>query len=78
MTNKETVQATVPLAVVDYYESLRGAGQPCWFIRESFPSGNPISEICASPKAAWKDAAQKIATWKLVNPGKGTGQGGKL
>jgi hypothetical protein len=59
MTNKQTVIHAEPKAILDYYELLRGQGKPCWFIRCG-PQGRLLSAICASPKAAWKDAADAL------------------
>jgi hypothetical protein len=59
VTNKEMILTAEPKATLDYYESLRGAGKPCWFIRVGF-QGRPLSGICASPKAAWKDSADSF------------------
>jgi hypothetical protein len=61
MTNKQTVLAAEPKAVLDYYESLRRAGKPCWFIRLGL-QGRPLSGICASPKSAWKNSADSLRT----------------
>jgi hypothetical protein len=55
MKHREIVLAAEPEAQLDYYEFLRGQGEPCWFIRIGI-QGKPISDICASPAAAWKSA----------------------
>jgi len=59
MTNKQVILLADPTAICDYYELLRGLGKPCWFIR-SGPSGPVLSAICSSPRAAWKDAADRF------------------
>jgi hypothetical protein len=56
LTSKQIVKCADPTARVDFYESLRGSDRPCWFIRSGF-QGPIRSEICASPRAAWRDAA---------------------
>lgn len=45
--------------MLDYYEVMRRMGKPCWFIRCGI-QGRPLSGICASPKAAWKDSADSF------------------
>lgn len=55
LTPKQLVLSADPNAHLDYYESLRGAGRPCWFIRRGL-QGSPYTEICGSPKAAWNSA----------------------
>jgi hypothetical protein len=55
MTPRETILAVIPDAQLDCYECLRGWGKPCWFIRHGL-QGEALSGICASPKAAWKNA----------------------
>jgi hypothetical protein len=55
MKHRQIVLAAEPDAMLDYYELLRGQGEPCWFIRRGI-QGEPISQICASPRAAWKSA----------------------
>jgi hypothetical protein len=59
MTNKQIIKTADPSARLDYYEFKRGLGQPCWFIRSGF-QGPARSAICASPKLAWKDAADRF------------------
>jgi hypothetical protein len=59
MTNKQTIKCADPKAILDYYESLRASGKPCWFIRCGL-QGPPISAICATPKLAWKDSADSF------------------
>jgi hypothetical protein len=55
LTPKQHVLIADPDAHLDYYEVLRGAGKPCWFIRRGL-QGNPYTLICGSPRAAWKAA----------------------
>ncbi|WP_148214981.1 MULTISPECIES: hypothetical protein [Acidobacterium] len=59
LTPKLQVKAAEPRARLDYYEYLRKSGKPCWFIREGF-QGPALSDICASPKSAWRDAAERL------------------
>lgn len=59
LTDKQIVLLAAPDAHADYYELLRGQGRPCWFIREGM-QGVIRSTICASPRAAWKDAANRL------------------
>jgi hypothetical protein len=59
MTNKEMILTAEPKAMLDFYELKRGMGKPCWFIRCGF-QGRPLSGICASPRAAWKDSADSF------------------
>ena len=51
-TPKQHVLMAEPTATLDFYECLRGAGDPCWFIRTGL-QGTPLSVVCASPRAAW-------------------------
>jgi hypothetical protein len=59
VTPKQIVKSAEPKAMLDYYELLRGADKPCWFIRKGI-QGHALSDICASPKAAWKNAADSF------------------
>lgn len=59
MTNKEMILTADPTAICDYYELLRGAGKPCWYIRSGL-CGPIRSAICASPRAAWKESADRF------------------
>jgi hypothetical protein len=59
MTNKQLINFCAPKARLDYYESLRRAGKPCWFIRDGL-QGKPYTDICASPRDAWKAAADSL------------------
>lgn len=63
MTPKAAVLASIPNARLDYYESLRAAGKPCWFIRVG-QQGQPISEIVSCTWGAWKDAALRLPDTK--------------
>jgi hypothetical protein len=54
-TPKQLVLLFAPKATLDYYEVLRGARKPCWFIREGL-QGVPMSPICKSPQHAWRAA----------------------
>jgi hypothetical protein len=54
-TPKQYVLLAEPKARSDYYESLRKAGRPCWFIRIGYQD-RPLSAICASPRKAWANA----------------------
>jgi hypothetical protein len=56
-TPKQTVLMAEPRARCDFYESLRGAGKPCWFIRIGY-QGRALSDISASPRAAWRNSAE--------------------
>jgi hypothetical protein len=58
-TNKEHVLMADPTCLVDYYETLRGVGKPCYYVRSGL-QGPPRSSICASPRAAWADAAKRL------------------
>lgn len=60
LTPKQQVLRHYPQAILDYYESMRGRGIPCWFIRPSIQGFPPIGGICASPRAAWKDCATRV------------------
>jgi len=60
MTPKQIVKAAEPNASLDYYENLRAAGQPCWYIRLGL-QGRSLSDICSSPRAAWKNSAESLA-----------------
>ncbi len=62
MTNKELVLAHARYARLDYYESLRNSGRPCWFIRDGM-QGGAYSDIHRSAKAAWKDAANSLRAY---------------
>jgi hypothetical protein len=45
--------------VLDYVESLRGTGQPCWFVGRGRVAGNtsPIpSGLHSTPRKAWRAA----------------------
>jgi hypothetical protein len=55
LTPKQHVRFAEPKTTLDYYESLRRAGKPCWFIRHGL-QGEAYTPICASPRAAWKSA----------------------
>jgi hypothetical protein len=59
VTNKQTIKTVEPTARVDFYETLRGNGKPCWFVRVGY-QGPALSDICASPKLAWKNAADSF------------------
>jgi hypothetical protein len=59
VTNKQTVLLADSTARADYYELLRGQGKPCWFIRSGM-QGSIRSDICASPREAWKDSAERL------------------
>jgi hypothetical protein len=56
MSNKEMILAAEPKAILDHYESLRGTGKPCWYIRVGL-QGEHLSDICATPREAWQNAA---------------------
>jgi hypothetical protein len=60
MTPKQTVKAIEPTARIDYYESLMAVGRPCYFIRVG-QQGKKLSAICATPREAWRDAADSFA-----------------
>lgn len=55
LTPKQFVLFAELACTLDYYECLRRAGRPCWFIRHGL-QGGAYTEICASPRAAWKAA----------------------
>lgn len=55
MTPRQAVRMAEPKAMVDYYETLKSAGKPCYFVRANI-QGPALSDICASPRAAWKNA----------------------
>lgn len=55
LTAKQHVLLADPEARLDFYESLRGSGRPCWFIRHGF-QGLPYTDLCATPRAAWAAA----------------------
>ena len=59
LTNKQLVKHHEPKATLDYYESLRNSGKPCWFIRDGL-QGAAYTGICKSPKVAWKEAADGL------------------
>jgi hypothetical protein len=59
LTPKQRVLIADPLMMLDYYEALRCAGKPCWFIRKGI-QGPAYSGICTSPRAAWKDAYDSL------------------
>jgi hypothetical protein len=59
LTPKEHVLIAEPTARCDFYELLRGSKKPCWFIRRGM-QGSPLTEICASPRAAWKSAYDRL------------------
>jgi hypothetical protein len=59
LTNRQAVLAVEETARLDFYESMRGADKPCWFIRRAF-QGAPLSGICDSPRNAWRDAAEAV------------------
>lgn len=49
--------------VLDYVESLRASGLPCWFIGRGRVAGNtsPIpSGLHSTPRLAWKGAAEAL------------------
>lgn len=55
LTPKQHVLLAEPQAKLDYYETLRRANIPCWFIRIG-RQGAPLSEIAENPRAAWLSA----------------------
>ena len=59
LTPRQHVLLADPDARLDYYESLRGSGKPCWFIRHGF-QGLPYTEICDSPRKAWREAHERL------------------
>jgi hypothetical protein len=59
LTPKQIILTADPKARLDFYELLRGEGKPCWFIRSDW-QGAQRSKICASPRAAWRDAADRF------------------
>jgi len=61
LTNKQTVLLADHTARADYYELLRGQGEPCWFIRSGM-QGPIRSAICATPRKAWEDSAARLRT----------------
>lgn len=58
-TPKQMVMLAEPNARCDFYELLRGAGKPCWFIRVGW-QGIPISGISTTPRQAWKSAYKSL------------------
>jgi hypothetical protein len=58
-TPKQHVRLADPQAMLDFYELLRGANKPCWFIRHGL-QGDAYTPICASPRAAWKSAYDSL------------------
>ena len=59
ITAKMHVVMAEPTARLDFYECLRGAGKPCWFIRVG-QQGAALSDICGSPRGAWKNAYNSL------------------
>lgn len=55
LTPKRLLLLAEPRAKLDYYEILRRASQPCWFIRVGM-QGPALSPISISPRAAWSSA----------------------
>jgi hypothetical protein len=62
---KKLVLLGLPGAKLDYYESLRGSGRPCWFVREGL-QGEAYTPICGTPRAAWKAAFAYIRECMLA------------
>jgi hypothetical protein len=59
LTPKQRMLIADSLLMLDYYELLRSAGKPCWFIRRGM-QGPAYSPICASPRAAWQAAYDSL------------------
>jgi hypothetical protein len=68
LSPKRLVTAVDPTAMLDYYESLRGAGRPCWFIRSGI-QGPKRTSICATPRAAWREAGKRMHEQFLLGGG---------
>ena len=60
MRHNRLVRLMQPGAMLDSYEILQAAGQPCYYIRTG-PQGHPISAVCPTPRAAWEDAHQTLS-----------------
>ena len=55
MQHKRLVRQIYREAMLDYYEPLKAAGMPHWYVRLS-PTGPPISAVTPTPRTAWESA----------------------